>query len=129
MMYCAATISMPPVRRSRWAMKARTNSTVSTNASSDSPQYGTSERVGFPILQRLTTDIRAELDYVRMGGKQELLEDPAQEMAVRKPSIHFSPSIPARNNRSFDWFVIGENETVREARRRTRLCRYAIVRN
>jgi hypothetical protein len=28
-------------------------------------------------------------------------------MAVRKPSIHFSPAISARNNRSFD-FVIGE---------------------
>jgi len=31
-------------------------------------------------------------------------------MAVRKPSIHFSPAIPARNNPSFDWFVIGEKE-------------------
>ena len=29
-------------------------------------------------------------------------------MAVRKPTIHFSPAIPPRNNRSFDWFVIGE---------------------
>jgi hypothetical protein len=31
-------------------------------------------------------------------------------MAVRKPSVHFSPAIPARNNRSFDWLAIGEKE-------------------
>jgi hypothetical protein len=24
--------------------------------------------------------------------------------------MHFSPAIPARNNQSFDWFVIGEKE-------------------
>jgi hypothetical protein len=34
-------------------------------------------------------------------------------MAVRKPSIHFSAAIPARNNPTFDWFVIGEKEEPR----------------
>ena len=29
-------------------------------------------------------------------------------MVVRN---HFSPAISARNNRSFDWFVIGEKKT------------------
>jgi hypothetical protein len=46
-------------------------------------------------------------------------------MAVRKPSIHFFPAIPARNNRSFDWFLIGEkrNRTLRtKLRNQITLC-------
>jgi hypothetical protein len=31
-------------------------------------------------------------------------------VAVRKPSIHFSPAVPAKNNRSFHWFMIGDKE-------------------
>jgi hypothetical protein len=46
----------------------------------------------------------------RVVGKQELIIDPAQEWWVRTPSIRFFPAIPARNNRSFDWFLIGEKE-------------------
>ncbi len=47
-------------------MKARASSAVSIDASSASPQYETSKRVGLPVQQRLETDIHAELDYVRM---------------------------------------------------------------
>ncbi len=53
-------------------MKARANSAASTDASSASPPCGTSKRVGLPVLQRLATDSRAELDYVRMVGKPEI---------------------------------------------------------
>ena len=48
-------------------------------------------------------------DSVRFVGKQEVMIDPAEKV-VRKPSIHFFPAIPGRNNRSFDWFLIGEKE-------------------
>jgi len=48
-----------------------------------------------------------------------LIMDPAQELAVRKPSIHFSPAIPARNNRLFDSVMIGEKENRERSRRRT----------
>ncbi len=53
-------------RRSRSAMKVRANSAASTDASSASHPCGTSKRVGLPVLQRLATDNRAELDYVRL---------------------------------------------------------------
>jgi hypothetical protein len=33
-------------------------------------------------------------------------------MAVRRPNIHFSSAIAAGNNRSFNWFVIGEKENL-----------------
>ena len=46
----------------------------------------------------------------RLVGKQELINGSCPRMAVRKPSVHFSPAIPPRNNQSFDWFVIGEKK-------------------
>ena len=44
-------------------------------------------------------------------------------MAVRKPSIHFSPAFAAPNNRSFNWFVIGEKENRERSTAENRLCR------
>jgi hypothetical protein len=45
----------------------------------------------------------------RLVGKQELIIDPAQEWQC-ETEHPFLPSYSARNNRSFDWFVIGEKE-------------------
>jgi len=50
-------------------------------------------------------------------------------MEVRKPRIHFSPAIPARNNRSFDWFVIGEKPNRESSPVENPPLRNAIVRN
>ncbi len=43
-------------------------------------------------------------------GQQELVIDPAQQWQCENRASIFSPAILARNNRSFDWFVISENE-------------------
>jgi hypothetical protein len=44
-----------------------------------------------------------------MVGKQELIIDLPKNCSA-KTEHPFLPAIPARNNRSFDWFVIGEKE-------------------
>jgi hypothetical protein len=60
------------------------------------------------IVKRLLVIDGSILAFV---GKQILLK-PVLERAVRKPkSLHFSPALLPRNNRSFDWFVIGEKES------------------
>ena len=37
-------------------------------------------------------------------------------MAVRKPRIPFFPASAGRNNRSFNWFAIGEKESREKSR-------------
>src|SRR6266851_10497502 len=61
----------PLLRHLRSDTRAPANSIANTAASSASPRYATSKRVGLLVLQRLATDSRAELDYVRMVGNSE----------------------------------------------------------
>ena len=71
-----------------------------------------SSRFGEFELDRSCFELRHK--GARLVGKPELLINRScPRMAERKPSIHFSPAIPARNNRPFDWFVIGEKEKPR----------------
>jgi hypothetical protein len=67
---------------------------------------------------------KAFFSEFRVDGRQTgTCNRSCPRMAVRKPSIHFSAAISAKNNRWFDWFVIGEKKNWGEARRRTRFCR------
>jgi len=54
--------------------------------------------------------ILATGSYALVSATQAQFPDRRQAGSYRRSSIHFSPAIPARNNRSFDWFVIGEKE-------------------
>src|ERR1700675_4275166 len=64
----------PLVRHLRSDTRPPANSIANTAASSASPRYATSKRVGLLVLQRLATDSRAELDYVRMVGYPEVVQ-------------------------------------------------------
>jgi hypothetical protein len=45
-----------------------------------------------------------------MFGKQELINRSCLKNGTAKTEHAFSPAFPARNNRSFAWFAIGEKE-------------------
>jgi hypothetical protein len=62
-------------------------------------------------------------------GKPELIIDPAQEWQCENRASIFFPAVPARNNRSFDWFLIGEKENRETSPAENPPPQNAIVRN
>jgi hypothetical protein len=84
-------------------MKARANSVASTEVLWPTPHAGHQKRVGLPVLQRLATDSRAELDYVETAHYRISRRVPSlrvlQLSVVQLENLASPDNLPAKQSR------------------------------